>query len=89
MESPLFLGKENPFFSIKRVFLPQAPTFPKRTTKGLAALWTLGRGVGFGGLGFVAYVTGIDVRHDCSSVPCVAHVTGLDVGNGSGERFCW
>jgi len=32
---------ENPFFSVKRVFTPRAPRFPKRTTKGLAALWTL------------------------------------------------
>jgi hypothetical protein len=64
LETPLFLGEENPFFSIKRVFLPQTPTFPKRTTKGLAALWTLGKGVCFEGLGLVACVTGVDVSHD-------------------------
>ena len=34
----------------------------------------------------IVYVTGLDVRHDCVSVPCLAYVTGLDVGNGSGER---
>jgi len=29
-----FTRGENPFFSIKRVFTPRAPRFPKRTTKG-------------------------------------------------------
>ena len=29
----------------------------------------------------IVYVIGLDVRHDCSSVPCLAHVIGLDVGN--------
>ena len=29
---------------------------------------------------------GLDVRHGCVSVPCLAYVTGLDVRNGSGER---
>ena len=38
-----FTRGENPFFSIKRVFTPRAPRFPKKTTKGLAALWTLAR----------------------------------------------
>ena len=36
----LYEGRK-PFFSIKRVFSPRAPLFPKKTTKGLAALWTL------------------------------------------------
>jgi len=60
----------NPFFSIKRVSSPHAPLFPKRTTKGLAALWTLAVSL--------VWLLGI-----------LAHVFGLDVGNGSGERFCW
>lgn len=34
----------------------------------------------------IVYVIGLDVRHDCVSVPCLAHVIGLDVGNGSRER---
>ena len=33
-----FMRGENPFFSIKRVFSPQTPLFPKRTTKGEAPL---------------------------------------------------
>ena len=37
----------------------------------------------------VACVIGLDVRHGCASVPCLDYVTGLDVGNGSSERFCW
>ena len=35
------MERENPFFSIKRVFSLHTSLFPKRTTKGLAALWTL------------------------------------------------
>jgi len=51
-EPLFFLGEENPFFSIKRVFFPQTPFFPKRTTKGLVALWTLaGRLVVVAGVG--------------------------------------
>ena len=72
---------------MKRVSLPK-PLPSENTTRGLAALWTLGRGVGFGGLGFVAYVTGIDVRHDCSSVPCVAHVMGLESSGGVLDERC-
>ena len=30
----------------------------------------------------MAYVTGLDVRHDCSSVPCVACVIGLKHSTG-------
>ena len=37
----------------------------------------------------MACVTGLDVRHGCASVPCLDYVTGLDVGNGSDECFCW
>jgi len=29
-----YMRGENPFFSIKRVFTPHTPRFPKRTTKG-------------------------------------------------------
>ena len=31
-------------------------------------------------------MTGLDVRHGFVSVSCLAYVSGLDVGNGSGER---
>ena len=33
-----FMRGDNPFFSIKRVFSPHTPLFPKRTTKGEAPL---------------------------------------------------
>ena len=71
----------NPFFSIKRVSSPHAPLFPKRTTKGLAALWTLAVSLVWL-LGILALVTGLDVRHGCVSVPCLDYVTGLDVKHG-------
>ena len=32
---------------------------------------------------WVTHVFGIDVGHDCASVPCVAYVIGLDFRNGS------
>ena len=41
-------GEREPFFSIKRVLSLHTSLFPKRTTKELAALWTLGREVYFG-----------------------------------------
>ena len=55
----------------------------------IAALWTLGKGVRGGDWGILAHVIGFDVRHGCVSVPCLAYVTGLDVGNDSDERFYW
>jgi len=33
-----YMRGENPFFSIKRVFTPHTPRFPKKTTKG-CTLW--------------------------------------------------
>ena len=36
-------------------------------------------------LGIVPCVIGLDVRHGCASVPCLAHGMGLDIGNGSCE----
>ena len=83
-----FMRGGNPFFSIKRVSSPHAPLFPKRTTKGLAALWTLAGELVLVA-GDFAHVFGLDVRHGCASVPCLDYVFGLDVGNGSSERFCW
>jgi len=47
-----FYEGEEPFFSIKRVPLPHTPSLPKRTTKGLAALWTLAMATYFSCLGF-------------------------------------
>ena len=76
-----FMRGGNPFFSIKRVSSPHAPLFPKRTTKGLAALWTLAVSLVWL-LGILALVTGLDVRHGCVSVPCLDYVTGLDVKHG-------
>jgi hypothetical protein len=39
-----FVERENPFFSIKRVFSLHTSLFPKKTTREFATLWTLGRG---------------------------------------------
>ena len=43
--------------------LPHTPLFPKRTTKGLAALWTLAEELIEDIWGFLAYVIGMDVRN--------------------------
>ena len=42
---------------------PHTPLFAKRTTKELAALWTLGKGVDFGCFYFLSCVIGLDVRN--------------------------
>ena len=63
------MERENPFFRLKGqiaaslAICPRAPLFPKKTTKELAALWTLGKGVGFGCFCFLSCVIGIDVRN--------------------------
>jgi len=64
------LGEENPFFSIKRVFLPQTPTIPKRTTKGLAALWTLAWGI-CSGVGDCSLRDWARCEARLCSVPCL------------------
>ena len=46
-----------------------------------------GKWVGSEGFEFLAHGIGLDVRHGCSSVPCLAHVIGLVIGNGSCEHF--
>ena len=92
MESALqklvkFGGRKTNYFRSVVFPTPKPPTFPC-TTKGLAALWTLA-GEFVLVAGDFAHVFGLDVRHGYASVPCLDYVTGLDVGNGSGERFCW
>ena len=68
LDPPFFLGEENPFFSIKRVFTPRAPRFPKITTKGLVALWTLTRVVDDKKCSFRAK---IESRMALKSIPCL------------------
>ena len=36
----------------------------------------------------VACVTGLDVRHGCTSVPCLDYVTGIDVRHGCASVLC-
>jgi hypothetical protein len=79
---------------MKRVFSPRAPLFPKKTTKELAALWTLGKGVDFGCFYFLSCVIGLDVRNGSGEhsvfrrLLSVVEVTwlGYMLGTVSGEH---
>ena len=87
------MERENPFFSIKRVFSLHTSLFPKRTTKGLAALWTLAYKLL---LKFCAdsFVTGIDgqewlwraFRGYVVTERSRSNGTGMMVRNGSDEH---
>ena len=57
-----FGGRKTNYFRSVVFPTPKPPTFPC-TTKGLAALWTLARGVVLVVEGVFPYVTGLDVRN--------------------------
>ena len=87
--SPLLFGEGKPIFFDKTGFPPPNPHLSQKNDQRACRPLDSGRGVGSGDWGILAHVIGLDVRHDCSSVPCLAYVTGLDIGNDSDERFYW
>ena len=80
---PPFFGGGKPIFFDKTGFPPPSPHLSQKNDQRACRPLDSGRGDGSGDWGILACVSGLDVRHGFVSVPCLAYVTGLDVGNDS------
>ena len=81
-------GGGKPIFFDKTGFPPPNPHHSQKNDQRASRPLDSGKWVGSEGFEFLACVMGLDVRHDCASVPCLAHGIGLDVRHGCSSVPC-